>query len=291
MKLILATVATLVAASSAGSVGLHKRAISTDLLNRFKLAAQYSHAAYCTENNVSQGTHIRCSGGTCPLVEGADVVSQIEFSNILGDISGYVAVDRTRKNIVVAFAGTDNPVDWITNAQTLLQPVSDLCANCLAHQGFRNAWNAASPRVLGAVRAARAANPGFKVLATGHSLGGALATLAAGYMRNAGITTDLYTFGSPRVGNSYFASHIGNQGLGGNFRVTNKKDIVPTLLSPQFYSHVSPEFHITSPDQAVTEAEVTEIPSSQWKNGNAGYADPDIENHQDYFGRIASCAS
>lgn len=291
MKLNLAAVATLIAASSAGSVGLHKRAITTDLLNRFKLTAQYSHAAYCTENNVSPGTHIKCSGGTCPLVESADVVSQIEFSNVAGDISGYVAVDRTRRNIVVAFAGTDNPVDWLTNIQTNLQPVTNLCPNCLVHQGFLNAWNAASPRVLGAVSAARNANSGFRVLATGHSLGGALATLAAGYLRKSGITTDLYTFGSPRVGNSYFAGYIGTQNLGGNFRVTNKRDIVPRLLNPQFYSHVSPEFHNTSPDQTVTEAEITEIPSSQWQKGNAGYPDGDVENHQDYFGRIASCAS
>lgn len=112
--------------------------------------------------------------------------------SILGDISGYVAVDKTKNNIVVAFAGTDSPYDWFAvNFKYTLQPVSDLCDKCLAHEGFRNAWNAASPRVMGAVRAARNANPGMPVLATGHSLGGALATLAAGYMRKEGIRTDL----------------------------------------------------------------------------------------------------
>jgi putative lipase involved disintegration of autophagic bodies len=46
-------------------------------------------------------------------------------------------------------------------------------------------------RVQGAVDGARATYPSYKIVATGHSLGGALATLAAAELRKAGYTIDL----------------------------------------------------------------------------------------------------
>jgi len=45
------------------------------------------------------------------------------------------------------------------------------------------------------------------MIVTGHSLGGAIATLAVAELISKGIQVDnLYTFGSPRVGDSNFIS-------------------------------------------------------------------------------------
>ena len=60
-----------------------------------------------------------------------------------------------------------------------------------------------------------AAHPSAKVLVTGHSLGAALATLAAvDFKRNVpGITDDnmdVYTFGSPRIGTPEWADYVYN---------------------------------------------------------------------------------
>lgn len=53
-----------------------------------------------------------------------------------------------------------------------------------------------------------------KVYVTGHSLGGAIATLTAARMIEEGRTTPeqlkLYTFGSPRVGDLDFARSVDN---------------------------------------------------------------------------------
>ncbi|MEL7011321.1 MAG: lipase family protein [Cyanobacteria bacterium J06588_4] len=66
-----------------------------------------------------------------------------------------------------------------------------------------------------------------KIFITGHSLGGALATMA---MLQITTQTDLkpvmYTFASPRTGNSIFAKHFYDLEC---FRVANSEDIVPTL--------------------------------------------------------------
>lgn len=45
--------------------------------------------------------------------------------------------------------------------------------------------------MLSAVTAARAQYPNFKIVATGHSLGGALASLAAGVLRSQSVNVDL----------------------------------------------------------------------------------------------------
>ena len=73
----------------------------------------------------------------------------------------------------------------------------------------------------------------------GHSLGGSLATLLAlDVAANSAFTTPaVYTFGSPRTGDSLFASTF-DQVVTNSFRIANRVDIVPTLPPPVDYDHV-----------------------------------------------------
>lgn len=66
---------------------------------------------------------------------------------------------------------------------------------------------------------------------TGHSLGAALATLAADRYGNA---QGLYTFGSPRVGNADFKANF----VVNAFRFVNSNDIVTRIPPDGFYKHV-----------------------------------------------------
>ena len=63
------------------------------------------------------------------------------------------------------------------------------------------------------------------VVFTGHSLGGALATLAAMRLRKVCEVSGIYTFGSPRVGDIDFSSQYKLR----HWRVENKNDLVPHL--------------------------------------------------------------
>lgn len=73
----------------------------------------------------------------------------------------------------------------------------------------------------------------------GHSLGAALATLAAArYGRAQGV----YTFGSPRVGNAEFRDRYPVP----IYRVVNGHDVVATVPLPPLYRHVGDLWHITS---------------------------------------------
>lgn len=62
-----------------------------------------------------------------------------------------------------------------------------------------------------------------KIYITGHSLGGAMATIAASRLQSK--IECLYTFGSPRVGSKIFADSIKVK----HFRFVNNNDIVPSV--------------------------------------------------------------
>ena len=64
------------------------------------------------------------------------------------------------------------------------------------HQGFRDVFMEISGQLDELVRVA---TPDQKLWLTGHSLGGALATLAAAHLEGARVQ-GLYTYGCPRVG-------------------------------------------------------------------------------------------
>jgi predicted lipase len=78
------------------------------------------------------------------------------------------------------------------------------------HRGFLTEWETKlAPRVTAAVKQLLQKHPGSKVYVTGHSKGGALATLAALHLKTvlpSGQFVGAYTFGSPRAGGSSFAS-------------------------------------------------------------------------------------
>lgn len=80
--------------------------------------------------------------------------------------------------------------NFLTDANFPLIPV-DICDECQAEAGFWSSWLEARDGVLDAVKEAASQYPDYKIVAVGHSLGGALATVAAAEMRNAGYTVDL----------------------------------------------------------------------------------------------------
>jgi hypothetical protein len=105
------------------------------------------------------------------------------------------------------------------------------------HSGFLEAHS----RIWGKVeQTLRRLNPTRRTIwFTGHSLGGALATLS---MDRFATAAGVYTFGSPRVGNPRFSSFFNRRHRGRCFRYVNNRDVIthlPPALSPAgLYKHV-----------------------------------------------------
>jgi triacylglycerol lipase len=150
--------------------------------------------------------------------------------------------------IVLSFRGTEHLQDWIQDAQLVLVPFRQVG---LVHIGFRNAIDSVYPEIESTLR--EWAGQGRTLWITGHSLGGALAMMAAAYLRFPADPTKtlphplagLYTFGQPRTGTVTFCQACdGNFGTT-YFRYINNEDIV-TRIPPRelAYWHGGKDFYI-----------------------------------------------
>jgi triacylglycerol lipase len=121
--------------------------------------------------------------------------------------------------------------------------------NGRVHAGFKKAFKRIEPKLRDALRTHA---PNRPVWMTGHSLGAALAVLAADTIETQGI----YTFGLPRVGDTIFVGHYNQRFSGRSFRYVNDVDVVTHVppgrpLSP--YLHVDEQRSI-DPDGNVSKA-------------------------------------
>lgn len=128
---------------------------------------------------------------------------------------------------VLAFRGSNSAVDWVSDfiaQQTTYRPVKNAG---LTHKGFTDIYMSARTQIIEIINQLPQGRPLF---ITGHSLGGALATLAALDLANNTAFTDpiIYTYGAPRVGDPKFASSY-NASIGTHWRFQNEFDIVPHL--------------------------------------------------------------
>lgn len=129
---------------------------------------------------------------------------------------------------VIAFRGTNTLADWFDNAD--VSRVNRI--GCKVHRGFDHAERLLHYRLTNELPERE------RYWITGHSLGGALATLYAVRLADAGLNVaGLYTFGSPRVGCRCFAQRADYTLSGRHFRVVHGNDIVPRVPRTLRYKH------------------------------------------------------
>lgn len=112
-----------------------------------------------------------------------------------------------------------------------------------------------------------------------------------------GYKADLYTYGSPRVGNEALAEFVTGQapGLGGNYRMTHVNDPVPQLPPTWIgYQHVAPEYWLKGGNATMDEYEVGDVVvcegvGNEECNAGTGLVPVEGEAHDHYLGDIGAC--
>eukprot|EP01006_Ploeotia_vitrea_P066633 TRINITY_DN95387_c0_g1_i1.p2 TRINITY_DN95387_c0_g1~~TRINITY_DN95387_c0_g1_i1.p2 ORF type:complete len:280 (+),score=122.00 TRINITY_DN95387_c0_g1_i1:59-898(+) len=227
-----AALALLSAAASPASASWYSPTTSTRYL-------KMAYAAYCNADSVTSWD--------CKWCENTLTVTKL-LQDWSTDTFGYVGYDSSRQQIVVAFRGTraTDLANWITDLKACKQTDYNGIPGASVHSGFYEAYNTVATTMLQAVRTLHNAHPSASIAVTGHSLGAALACLAAADLSVAySSEIQMWTYGQPRVGNQVFSDWFKQRNIR-TWRVVNQHDVVPHLptYSMGFY-HVPTEVWYT----------------------------------------------
>jgi len=126
--------------------------------------------------------------------------------------NGYIAYNKDTNQIIIAFMGTEFlTYNLITDLKYFLKSYPICKQDCEIHRGFMDHYKSFENDLIKHVVELNKDYPSASVIVTGHSLGGAIATLALIKLEvilPSDVSFTLITFGSPKVGNAAFAEYM-----------------------------------------------------------------------------------
>ena len=147
-----------------------------------------------------------------------------------------ITLNHKEKRINVIFRGSDELSDWLYNMFICQTKINE---GMYVHGGFYKLLykNDLYSQLFLTVESLLKKYNNYNLNITGHSLGGALATLF-GYLLSDDLTNmiNIISFASPRVGNKKWALSFNNKKNLNHYRIVNQKDVV-TAIPYIYYSH------------------------------------------------------
>lgn len=151
---------------------------------------------------------------------------------------GTISMCRQKSRVLIAFHGSENLDDWISDLLATKQEAPNNLRG-MVHRGFYDVVQSGYENILNILRTIDNFHE-IEFIFTGHSLGGATATLAAAQFYSNFSSTFLsstlrknqikiITFSAPCVGDEIFASYIEQIFSSNIARFTSNLDIVPNI--------------------------------------------------------------
>ena len=172
-------------------------------------------------------------------ISGASVWGRrIGFTNVERRTSGpqhSVTIFSNDIDVVIAFRGTYNIPNVIEDIDA--EKITDGNLPGKVHKGFLDDFDLLWPQIIPLIES------GKNVWGTGHSLGGAMAGIAAvrAARREGPNLSGLVTFGQPRIGDSKYIANLETPTI----RCVNHLDIVPHVPTVWMgFTHFGKEFYI-----------------------------------------------
>lgn len=142
------------------------------------------------------------------------------------DVQGYMIYSK--KTLYITFRGSNDIQDLLACLDIRTE---NLGKNICIHKGYYRQFKAIEPDITSDILRISNSFEIDKIVFSGHSLGGALATIAAPYYNNIFSGSKYiacHTFGSTSVGNENFVNWF-NENVNENYRVECEYDIIPLL--------------------------------------------------------------
>lgn len=202
----------------------------------------YAGAAYCADD------HIKSWSCDPHCTDVPSFAPKLVIQNSKLNLQAFIGYDNDANTIILSFRGTvgTSITNWINDLTfTQIAPFPDY-PTVKVHKGFFDMYLALKPEILDEI----STMPKVPIQITGHSLGAALASVAAfdlGYTEKIELGA-MYNFGSPRVGN-YDWSEIHRYVVPNHWRVTHNKDLVVHVPAMQmnFYHNIIEVFYPGDP--------------------------------------------
>jgi predicted lipase len=194
-------------------------------------ALNISQAAYCLDSNSIWD----CA--TCDKQNNLETIIDKKGEQVV------IGFNSNYNSIFVGFRGSSNIQNWIDNLKfSQITPYNN--TQIIVAKGFYQLYSSLKEDIQVITKQLSSKYATNSILVTGHSLGGALATIMVFdllYAEPGNLHPTLITFGSPRVGNAEFASIMSNFDIYSN-RITHYYDMVPHVPQEFLkYSHISQE--------------------------------------------------
>ena len=146
----------------------------------------------------------------------------------------FIHSDHKEKQIILAIRGSNNIKNWLLNLEFWMK--DNDWFNHKVHRGFlkiaKEIYDSVKDRCL----------PGYRITLTGHSMGGAVATMIGAHLNNLGHEVEVITFAQPRITNNSGARALSSLKL---TRIVIEGDVV-NLLPPFNYAHFGDELILQS---------------------------------------------
>lgn len=158
------------------------------------------------------------------------------FTNIKNkrDAQGYMLWKSN--TIYISFRGTSDICDIIDVVD--IRP-KRLMKDIAVHNGFAEQFFSLEPKITNDIKEIISSFPIERIIFTGHSMGGSIATIAAAYY--ASMFTKMYitchTFGTPATGNQSFVDWF-KDGVDESTRLEIEEDLVPLIPINKQFHHI-----------------------------------------------------
>jgi triacylglycerol lipase len=202
---------------------------------KYKLLAEVCRQTY---------VHYR-KDGIYRIPEGYKHIGAIKAS-ALGEEEWFGIVIESNTEVIVAFRGTFTDTEWLADALAVQTPYPYAEKAGKVHEGFLSIYESCRSLLFEVYKKIPKNKP---LIITGHSLGGALATLHSldVSVNERFENVSMVNFASPRVGNQKFCSFY-NSKVKNSTRIVNVHDIVPILppftLSCPFSKNTGTFLHV-----------------------------------------------
>ncbi|XP_057547410.1 uncharacterized protein LOC130825969 isoform X2 [Amaranthus tricolor] len=268
---------------------------SDELAELNETRAQEMRALFSTAESAMEAWAMLASALGKPSLIRSEFEKICFLDNSTTDTQVAIWRDSTRKRLVVAFRGTEQSRWKDLRTDLMLAPAGlnperiggDFKEEVQVHSGFLSAYDSVRTRIMSLIKKAidfiddaEQSHPKWQIYCTGHSLGGALATLLALELsstqlaKSGAISVTMYNFGSPRVGNKRFAQ-VYNERVRDSWRVVNHRDIIPTVPRLMGYCHVAQPVYLAAGTQGSSQENV-KLSEDGYQGDVIGEATPDV---------------